>query len=140
MCRLLMLGNERRTQHQKQGDMLLIRSNKFLTNQMRSRVSTGLPELPNHLKTGPCTCISHGGPPSSQQTEDRAKQAQPTVGRPTRSPDQVVARCDRSSMAVWLISRARGWWLPPINTRGGGENRDTLSSWSSQALQAFSLV
>src|SRR6185312_11347672 len=73
---------------QKQGDTSLIRSNKFSTNQTRSRGSTGLPELPNHLKTGPCTCISHGGPPSSHLTENRAKRAQPTVGQHLGRPTQ----------------------------------------------------
>ena len=80
MCKLFKLGNERRTQPQKQDDTWLIQSNKFSMNQTRSQGSTGLPELPNHLKTGPCTCISHGGPPSSHLTENWAKQAQPTVG------------------------------------------------------------
>ena len=42
--------------------------------------------------------------------------------------------------AVWVGSQMNGWWLPPINTRGGGENRDTPPSWSSHPLQAFSLV
>ena len=29
-------------------------------------------------------------------------------------------------MTVWLNPRANGWWFPPINTRGGGPNEDTL--------------
>ena len=29
-------------------------------------------------------------------------------------------------MTVWLNPRVNGWWFPPINTRGGGPNEDTL--------------
>ena len=72
------------------------------------------------------------GPPSSLLTKDRGKWGQPTVGRPCgggpRAPPTYrwhVARYGWCSIAVWVDSRANGWWLPPINTRGGAPNEDT---------------
>ena len=29
-------------------------------------------------------------------------------------------------MAVWVDSRANGWWFPPVNMRGGAPNEHTL--------------
>ena len=109
---LHMRERERDAAH-KQGDTSSIRGNTFSTNQTRSRGSTSLPELPNHLKTSPCTCISHGGPPSSHLTENWAKQAQPTVVRPTRSPDQVVTahRPHRLSDDTWQGVVGPQWWF-----------------------------
>ena len=78
----------RRNAAHKQGDTSSIRDNTLSTNHTHSRGSTGPLEHLNHLKTGPCTCISHGGPPSNHLTENWAKQTRPTVGRPLGRPTQ----------------------------------------------------
>lgn len=87
----------------KQGDTSSIRGNTFSTNQTRSRGSTGPPEHPNQLKTGPYPHRWHGGPPSSLLTKNGTDRAQPTVGRPWKSADHVSAahRPHRLSVYTW---------------------------------------
>ena len=127
----------RRNAALKQGDTSSIRDNTLSTNQTHSRGSTGPPEHLNHLKIGPCTCISHGGPPSSHLTENRAKRAQPTVGRPLGRPTQwrqptgpIDSQMTRGS--VWLVlhgglARFPGKRLvaPSYKYKGRGENEHT---------------
>ena len=64
------------------------------------------------------TFPAHGRPTS--------KVGRPGAGSPRAPPTLTghVAVCGWCSRVVWLNSRAKGWWFPPIYMREGASNED----------------
>ena len=80
----------------------------------------------HNMRAHPAAFRPRTGPNGLSPRSADLQVARPSGDGPRAPPPlkRHVVRCGWSPMTVWLVSRARGWWLPPINTRGGVENED----------------
>ena len=81
----------------------------------------------HNMRAHPAAFRPRTGPNGLSPRSADLQVARPSGDGPRAPPPlrRHVVRCGWSPMTVWLVSQARGWWLPPINTSGGVENEDT---------------